>query len=580
MTAAEVRLSSDGRALEIVPRGAQRDQLEEQLRDQVPPVLTRRIGRRLRLDFAAGRQLTTADGIDMTWSPEAEQAMLNRHRVQELAPSVLAEAKRIRDGGISAAREALADVPQAVARLDDHQIVNVAVMTIPDGWGACIFDEQGTGKTVTVISAFDVLVERNQADVLLVVAPKSMVAEWATEFQRFTGDLYKVSVAQGNRREKAEALHVGADVVVTNYEGAVTLRDDLRLLTGRCRVVLAVDESYNVKNPDAARTAALAELREWCASCFVLCGTPAPHGSRDLVSQFDLVDFGLTFDDIPLNEDSPAQREAIRGAMESRGLYTRNLKAAVLPDLPPRRYSEIELEMAPEQHKLYSSALDNLVEDLQATSDAHFRREFASFLARRNALLRICSNPASITTDYEEIPSKLLALDEMLPRYVNEGEKLVLWSFYRTSLDALADRYAHLGLVRVDGSVSDVAERRDAVRRFQKDDDVSIFLGNPAAAGAGLTLHSARIGIYESLSNQAAHFMQSLDRIHRRGQGRSVEYVVLLCRDTLEQSEYQRLLDKTDAQADVLGDPVPRRPTRQLVLDELLNAQRMLRHEP
>ena len=52
--------------------------------------------------------------------------------------------------------------------------------------------------------------------------------------------------------------------------------------------------------------------------------------------------------------------------------------------------------------------------------------------------------------------------------------------------------------------VSDVAERREAVRRFQQDADARIFVANPAAAGAGLTLHSARIAIYESLSNQAA----------------------------------------------------------------------------
>ena len=61
-----------------------------------------------------------------------------------------------------------------------------------------------------------------------------------------------------------------------------------------------------------------------------------------------------------------------------------------------------------------------------------------------------------------------------------------------------------------------------------------VFVANPAAAGAGLTLHRARVAIYESLSNQAAHYLQSLDRIHRRGQKREVEYVVMLCDGTLE----------------------------------------------
>ena len=102
-----------------------------------------------------------------------------------------------------------------------------------------------------MIAAFDVLVERNEADVLVVVAPKSMVGEWAAEFRRFAGDLYRVAVADGTRQEKAAALRQGADVVVVNYEGAVALEEDLRLLARGRRVVLAVDESFNVKNPDA-----------------------------------------------------------------------------------------------------------------------------------------------------------------------------------------------------------------------------------------------------------------------------------------------------------------------------------------
>ncbi|MFD2348685.1 helicase-related protein [Nonomuraea ferruginea] len=143
----------------------------------------------------------------------------------------------------------------------------------------------------------------------------------------------------------------------------------------------------------------------------------------------------------------------------------------------------------------------------------------------------------------------------MLDQLVNQqNEKVVLWSFYRSNLDNLAVRYGPLGLVRVDGSIPS-EERREAVRRFQEDDNVMVFLGNPAAAGAGLTLHRSRIAVYESLSNQAAHYLQSLDRIHRRGQAREVEYITLLCEGTIEEPEYNRLLTKAQTQAELLGDP-------------------------
>lgn len=572
MSAAEVHVADDGRALELVPRRIDRSELERRLRDAPLPIRARRVGRRLKVDFIAGESLLEQAPLELEWSSDAIRAVRNRRHVREAAASVLESVGQRKSAGVASARSSLGK-SGLLDMLDDHQLVNVAVMAAQDGWGACIFDEQGTGKTLTVVAAFDVLVERNEADILLVVAPKSMVAEWEREFSTFAGGLYRVAVTEGSRRKKINALRAGADVVVLNFEGAVALREELLLLAKRSRVVLAVDESYNVKNPEAIRTSALGELREWCTRCFVLCGTPAPNSPRDLVAQFDLVDFGFTFSGLTIDDNSPLLRDRIRTAMETRGIYTRNLKATVLPDLPQRQFTEVTVDLAPVQRQLYAAALDELVIDLQAASDSDFRRRIGSFLERRNALLRICSNPVPLAPGYDEVPAKLVALDELLPQYLDAGEKVVLWSFYRASLDALAARYSQFGLVRVDGSVADVASRREAIRGFQEDDHVRIFLGNPAAAGAGLTLHRARIAVYESMSNQAAHFMQSLDRIHRRGQERDVEYVVLLCHGTLEETEYQRLLDKADAQADVLGDPTPVRPTRQLLLDELFEAK-------
>lgn len=571
MSVAELQPGKDGRGVDLVPRTLGRAELEQLLRAHDPTLRLRRVGARLNVDWVEAEKLAEDSPEDLEWTPEAARGLENRRAVREAAAGVLDEARRLVAGDVATARAVVGD-GDLVGLLDDHQVVNVAVMTIPGGWGACVFDEQGTGKTLTLISAFDILTERNEADVLVVVAPKSMVKEWAVEFSRFAGDLYRVAVADGSRSEKAAALHQGADVVVLNYEAVVSLQEDLRLLTRRCRVVLAVDESYNVKNPEALRTAAVAELREWCERCFVLCGTPAPNSPVDLISQFDVVDFGYTFDGVR-EMDVAAEPHLVRDAITARGLYTRHLKDVVLPNLPPKRFNELLLDLRGEQRRLYASALDRLVDELQQTDDLTFRRQLVSFLERRNTLLRICSNPVGVEPSYGEVPAKLVALDELLPTYVSEGEKVVVWSFFRASLERLAKRYNHLGLVRVDGSVGDAGLRREAVRRFQEDDETMIFLGNPAAAGAGLTLHRARVAVYESFSNQAAHFMQSLDRIHRRGQERPVDYVALLCRGTLEETEYQRILDKADAQADILGDPAPERPTRQVMLAELLAAQ-------
>jgi SNF2 family DNA or RNA helicase len=564
----EVRLGAEHRDLEVADRGG--EEAAATLRSLAPGLSLSGARRRPRLSFDDASALL--DNPSVSWAPEAERAVRNRLEVRSRAAEVNAEARRLRTFRIDELREHLSDTA-LVDRLDEHQLRNVATMTIEGGWGACIFDEQGTGKTPTLIAAFDLLVERDEADTLLVVAPKSMIGEWAVEFERFCGELYRVAVVEGSRRERAAALGAGADVIVVNYEAAISLGEDLQLLARRSRTVLAVDESYNVKNPDAARTAALADLREWCGRCFVLCGTPAPNSPVDLVSQVDLVDFGLTFEDLVLSDDPEHDRDAVRSALEARGLYTRNLKRVVLPDLPGRRFIEVGIEFAPEQAALYEEALEGLIADLGEVDEETYRKEALSFMERRSALLRICSNPAGMFPGYSEVPGKISALDALLARQAEQDEKVVLWSFYRASLDFLAERYADYGIVRVDGSVAGVGVRREAVRSFQDDDQILVFLGNPAAAGAGLTLHRASLAIYESFSNQAAHFMQSLDRIHRRGQTREVEYRMLLCSGSIEEVEYERILEKMRNQGDLLGDHEHRGTGREELLEELLAAR-------
>lgn len=563
----EVRLRPDREGLEIVATAGDPEELALRLRQAEPDLRPRRARGRLQVSFIDASRLLDSDVV--RWAPEAARAVANRRRVRDRAPQVMGEAARIRAAEPGDLRDELGDsAPLRV--LDDHQLRNVALMTIPGGWGTCIFDEQGTGKTPTVIAAFDVLVDRNEADTLLVVSPKSMVGEWAEEFRRFAGDLYRVAVIDGKRQQRAAALASGADVVVVNYEATITLQEDLRLLAARSRVVMVIDESFNVKNPDAARTAAVSDLREWCTHCFALCGTPAPNAPGDVVTQVDLVDFGLTFDGLAFRNDREHDRGLIREALDRRALFTRNLKRDVMPTLPDRQFSEVGVEFAPEQRRVYERALDGLILDLERTDEETYRREQLSFSERRSALLRLCSHPAGVVSGYSELPAKVVALDGLLAKHVGGGEKVVVWSFYRVTLDFLAERYHEYGLARIDGSIAEVAARRDAVRRFQQDDETRLFLGNPAAAGAGLTLHRAALAIYESFSNQAAHFMQSLDRIHRRGQDRDVEYLVLLCRGSIEETEYERVLRKVDLQADLLGDPEPYRPTREILLEELL----------
>ena len=578
---AEVRSTETLDALFLVPDRGQGTALLRAIRDGLGPdgAGLRRSAEGVRVPAAiAGRLYEMGPGVQMNWTPEARQFVENRRQVESVHSEVFEALARIRRGGASLAERMVAN-SASLGVLDGHQVVNVAAMTLPGSPGLCVFDEQGAGKTVTFIFAFDLLVERDEADLAVIVAPKSMIGEWPKDLERFRGDIYRTVVLTGTGREKRRRLAEGADVFVTNFETAVAMEPELRaLMRARPgRTVLAIDESFFIKSLDAKRTRALRRLREWAGRAYVLCGTPAPNSPSDLVQQFSLVDFGYCFRDVDLPADRELAAPVVQSAIEERGLFLRHLKRDVLPDLPVKRFQRVIVPMAEEQARLYRANLEGLVTEVEAVDESGFIRRRTSFLARRSALLQICSNPSGVSDTYTETPAKMVALDSLVHQLVRrEREKVVIWSFYTASVAAIARRYVRYGVVRYDGSVPDVGTRGEAVRRFQEDDETMVFVANPAAAGAGLTLHRARVAIYESLSNQAAHYLQSLDRIHRRGQERDVEYVVMLCDGTLEVSEYDRLVQKEQAAQSLLGDSVEAPLTRETFLDDARKAAALL----
>lgn len=506
----------------------------------------------------------------IAWTDGARRWATNRRSLARRHEDLGRAVEAVVGAGPAVARAELAGLG-AESILDDHQATNVVAATCDECYGLCIFDEQGTGKTITGLFAAHRLFQRDRVDLVVIVAPKSMVAEWPHDLERVLPGMYTSAILQGAPPQRRAILAAAPDFLVCNFEAVISWQAELEMLArrhdGRC--LLIVDESFMVKNPEAGRSRALRSLREWFDRCLVLCGTPAPNSAHDLVGQFDLADLGATFAGVTLPDDREAAKQMATLALEQRATYLRSRKDAVLPNLPSRAIREVSVELAPVQARGYAAAQRSLILDLESIDDNTFARRLATFAARRAALLQLCSHPGAVLDGYRETPAKLAAIEGLARDLCQRGEKVVIWSFFRYSLEALFEALADLGAVRYDGTVTAADARREAVRRFQMDPDCRVFIANPAAAGAGLTLHAARHAIYESMSNQAAHWLQSLDRIHRRGQERPVEYVVLVASDTIEEDEWRRLRDKEQSARDLLSDPGEGPPTRQTMLAEL-----------
>lgn len=569
-------LSADGRLFIRPGSNARLRGVERALRAAGIPLQLDGAGKGVLVDAAALDDCRHAlENWSLAVSAEAEAAAgMLRHR-QAWHQAALA-ALRLAASSPEVARSWLEGY-ERVDILDAHQVTAVALASHPDVKGLCIFDEQGLGKTVEALFAFDRLRGEGLAGRAIVFAPKNMVLEWVRDLERFFGTKYRAAAVVGHESEKRAVLDGPADLLVTNFETAAQLEIRLRqvLECDKGSGLLIVDESFFVKNATAQRAQAVRRLRRFAGRCLVLCGTPAPNSAHDLVEQFNIADDGEAFAGVDIPDDAELARAVVSETVESRGVYIRRVKAEVLPHLPVRTFNRVLLPLSPRQRSLYESVMAGLLADVQSTDEESFKRNLASFMARRAALLQICSNPSAIEPAYgtSELPAKIVALDSILANLIeSQGEKVVVWSFFTASLNAICARYSRYNPVRIDGSVTAVSDRREAVRRFQEDSSTMIFVGNPAAAGAGLTLHRGRYAVYESMSNQAAHYLQSLDRIHRRGQERPVEYLILLCDETLELVEYDRLLVKEASAQTLLKDDVRPPVTREAFLRDLLAA--------
>ncbi len=441
--------------------------------------------------------------------------------------------------------------------LDEPQLRAVNRMVFPNLLGLCLFDEQGSGKTVMTIAAFDVLKERGLVDAAFVVCPKSMLYGWKGDFEKFLPGKYDVRILDGLPEQRRTCVSGKFDVLVANYEGLCDMKVRLKAIADGRKILLVVDESYYAKNTEARRSRAAVEIREHCWRCFVLCGTPAPNSPYDLINQFSLADKGFTFAAFAKSRDPERDKDRISRLVETRGVFIRRLKEEIIENVPKKNFRILSVSLSGQQLRMYEDARRNLVLVLRAFDARTFRRNLGSYFARRSALLQICSVPSAIDPAFSETPAKYVVLDELLEKLFAERRKVILWSSYIASIEELRIRYGNRKPLVINGSVSS-AERERAVAVFQNDPDRLLFIANPSAAGAGITLHASHDAVYVSYTNQVAHVLQSFDRIHRRGQkSTEVNYWLLVCEGTLEEGEVRRLRERERQQQVLLGDSTP-----------------------
>ena len=385
--------------------------------------------------------------------------------------------------------------------------------------GGILADDMGLGKTVQALAAL-----KGKA---LVVCPKSVVHNWASEIARFRPSL-RVSVYEG----KGRALD-DCDVTLTSYG---LLRIDADVLAAKKWDVAILDEAQAIKNADSQ--VARAAFRLDASFRLAMSGTPVENRLDELWSLMRFANPGLlgtrshfdsAFGSPIANGDAGA---AARLRARIRPFVLRRTKREVLPELPPRTEAVMMCELEPNERAVYDAVRAATRKDV-----VERLREGGSVLAALEALLRLrqaACHPALVPGQRGDTSSKVERLVDALEELLGEGHRALVFSQWTSFLDKvephLQSRQIRFG--RLDGSTVD---RAGVVREFQSEDGPPVLLLSLKAGGTGLNLTAAdHVFLLDPWWNPAAED-QAADRAHRIGQDKPVMIYRLVAKDTVEE---------------------------------------------
>lgn len=405
------------------------------------------------------------------------------------------------------------------------------------GFGGILADDMGLGKTIQVLAFLQSLREQGRLDkASLLVVPKSLIANWLREAERFTPGLRFLEYT-GNFRKKETSVFDNYDVILTTYG---TMLRDIESLRGYPFDYVILDESQNIKNPlaQSSKAARLLNTRHR----LVMTGTPVENNTFELWSQFAFLNPGLlgSLEYFKKEFATPIESQSSEETIQTlrRLVYPfilRRTKEQVAPELPERTERILYTDFAPAQRKLYNHTRDQYRSMLTGLTEGaginDIRMKILEGLLR---LRQICIHPALIDPAYHgDAPKFELLLETLESLRVEKHKALVFSQFVKTlhilrrELDARQIPYTYL-----DGQTNN---RQEQVDRFQNDPGVPFFLISLKAGGVGLNLTAADYVIHIDPWWNPAVEMQAADRAHRIGQDKPVFIYKIIARDSVEE---------------------------------------------
>jgi superfamily II DNA or RNA helicase len=443
--------------------------------------------------------------------------------------------------------EGAAIPPSVRAQLRPYQLSGFQWLAFlwANGLGGILADDMGLGKTLQTLALIQHAKDARPAESagtvrhrpFLIVAPTSVLANWAAEAERFAPDLTVVTVSDtlGRRGVSLSGVIDGADAVVTSY---TLLRLDFEAYGAAEWAGLFLDEAQYVKNHQSK--AYLCARRVATPFKVAITGTPMENNLMELWSLLSITAPGLfpnpeRFKDYyarPIEKGGNGELLA-QLRRRIRPLIMRRTKEQVAADLPEKQEQVLEVELHPRHRKVYQTHLQRERQKVLGLLDDVNHNRFT--ILRSLTLLRQLSlHAALVDEEHADVPSaKIDSLLEQIEDVVGGGHRALVFSQFTRFLRMARGRLEAAGVecCYLDGSTTN----RPAVISSFKDGAAPVFLISLKAGGFGLNLTEADYCFLLDPWWNPATEAQAVDRTHRIGQTRNVMVYRLIAAGTIEE---------------------------------------------
>lgn len=420
--------------------------------------------------------------------------------------------------------------------------------------GALLADDMGLGKTAQVIALIAKGIQAGTIESVLIVVPNSLIANWISEFKKFTKGITP-HIHWGPVRSGFSQSLRGKNIVITTYS---TVANDLGLFK-HLRFDLAVfDEASLLKNPDSLRTQALNQLNFGAA--IAVTGTPFENSMLDLWSITNVIwknflgtreEFSSAYVKNGLSQLVKDELNKVEIALKP--ILLRRMKEEVLTELPPKLDIYKPISMGYKEDVGYKK-LENSIKNSRSNRNHAF--SLISDFRKYSAHPLLFSNEIEKASfdDLCTSSSKFEYLDSLLNHVANNKEKAIIFANHIALLDtfkAIFKTTYGWETFKIDGTVP-VEERQKIIDSFSNLSGTAFLFLNPVTAGMGLNITSANHVVHYSRQWNPALEAQASARAYRNGQIKSVNIYYLYYANSIEETIHNRIFLKQEVASNLI----------------------------